>query len=285
MLTAGQIPRSVVGVVMVALLLSACVGKHPDADDDIAWARDNGLDEAPSGWDETESEEVPGYVSEADSSATIVTRNYATAGTADELTQALTTVVSEWGWQPAWWECELLTANFGFRHPDRDDVLLDATLQPVVDGVDVTVRAVFDREGWSGTDTESTACFADVIRLAELDRTLPPVERLKPDVIEQRLTADEVSAILDIPNITSQSRDLKTVEYRVGDEWVLSVGGLSFLMPEFDGYGRDDVYLVSEASHVNVYRAGLGNFAVEISDYTTTDDIDVINRLADELRQ
>ena len=277
--------RTFMTLLAVLLAATACVEQHPDADDDIAWARDNGLDETPIGWDKVDGDEVPGYVSEADNSATIVTRTYTTAGSADELTAALTDAVTEWRWQQAWWMCDLTEARFGFLHPDRDDVFLDATLNPVADGVDVTVRAVFDRQGWAGASTESTACFADVAERAELKRTLPPIERLRPEEIEERLTATEVAAILSLPNIESRSRDLHSVEYLDGDDWVLAVGGLSLQIPEFDGRGRDEVYLVSEESYANIYRVGLGNNAVGLTDYTKTADMDLINRLADELRQ
>ena len=270
---------------IVVLLVSACTEQHPDADEDIAWARSNGLDETPNGWDKTGSEELTGYVDVADSSATIVTRNYAAAGSADELTTALTDAISERRWQQAWWTCDLTEARFGFLHPDREDVFLDAKLNPIADGVDVTVRAVFDRQGWTEATTESTNCFVDVIERAELKRTLPPIERLSPEEIEARLTANEAAAILDLPNIESRSRDLHSIEYLVGDDWVLAVGGLSFQIPEFDGRGRNEVYLVSEQPHANIYRVGLGDNAVELSDYTKTEDMDLINRLAEELRQ
>lgn len=279
--------RWVIGWCLVAtvLLLSACGNEFPEAEGDVAWVLENGaIDDVPDEWEQTRSSNRKGYELGGERFPTLVTREYKTLQSATEIAEAMTASAEKAGWELGWSICGEREARIGFRYPQRDDVLLTSRIEPAGEGIKFKVTAVFDRQGWGREGIESMECFDGIRERLRMLEELPPLETLELEQIEAQLTASEVAEIYGRPNITSRPHDGLRVQYRDGDEFIITIERVfGSSLPELAGYDRDDIYLLAETEARRTYRVGLGDVSVDLVDYQKSDP-EVIDQIAAALK-
>lgn len=261
----------------LCFLFVGCTEELPEAAGDISWLIENGaIDDAPESWELTESRISKGFTHVEGEAATRAEREYVTDQSAVEISEAVTETATNAGWEIKSSGCWRASASLGFEHPGKGDVFLTVGLKPVDGRTSILVKAVFDRPQWfrveEGAQLESLECFDDVVHRVELAEKMGPLVSLEPEEIQTRLTEAEVAEIFGRATITSRLHDGRRVQYLDGDEFVLVVQKLySSAVPELDGFGRDDIYLIEETHYNSTYRVGLGDASVEVANYTETD--------------
>ncbi len=274
MKSAGWSLRRLLALFMFALVvtLTGCGTELPEAAGDLDWLLENGaIDQVPDGWEKVDSNNRKGFEQGGERFPTLAIREFRTLDSAAEVSDSLTAVAVEAGWEPGWSVCGEREARIGFRYPGRDDVLLTSRISPAGDGIGIEVTAVFDRAGWAREGMESMECFEQVKERIRLLEELPPLQSLDQEEIDARLTASEVANIFDRPGITSRPHDGRRVQFLDGEDFILVVEKIYGGIPELDGFDRDDIYLLEEASYANRYRVGLGDASVDVVDYTKSD--------------